>query len=242
MSSVIQRLAVPKLRKTAKNRDRLRPLDEPDNVVALENLPQRLMKEADSGRLPPRRAAVLAQVAVAIEILLMAPMRLGNLTALDIDRHLVRPGRARGLLHIVVEEHEVKNTVCLDHPLPEQSVGLIEHYLERHWPLLAAGGSRALFPGQGTGPKAKGTLRAQIQKAVFQFTGLRVHPHLFRHAGAKLHLDLHPGEYAVVQRVLGHRSMDTTTNYYTGFEGKSAARHYDKTMLELRKQPARGRS
>jgi site-specific recombinase XerD len=62
-----------------------------------------------------------------------------------------------------------------------------------------------------------------------------VHPHLFRHIGAKLFLDDNPGAYEVVRRVLGHRAIATTTNFYTGLETAAAVRHFDATILNLRK-------
>jgi integrase len=62
-----------------------------------------------------------------------------------------------------------------------------------------------------------------------------VHPHLFRHISAKLYLDAKPGAYEVVRRVLGHRSIDTTTAFYTGLETSAAVRHFDQTILDLRK-------
>jgi hypothetical protein len=34
--------------------------------------------------------------------------------------------------------------------------------------------------------------------------------------------------------VLGHRSIDTTTSYYTGLETAAAVRHFDNTILKLR--------
>jgi hypothetical protein len=79
MGAIVRKLAVKKRGMTPKNRERLRALDDPDTVLALVRLPQRLMREAATGRLAPRRAALPAQTAVAVEILLMAPIRLDNL-------------------------------------------------------------------------------------------------------------------------------------------------------------------
>ena len=62
-----------------------------------------------------------------------------------------------------------------------------------------------------------------------------MHPHLFRHAMAKLFLDANPGAYEVVRRTLGHRSIDTTTTYYTGLETSAAVRHFDQTLLRIRR-------
>jgi hypothetical protein len=39
----------------------------------------------------------------------------------------------------------------------------------------------------------------------------------------------------VVRRVLAHRSIDTTTAFYTGMETSAAVRHFDQTILDLRK-------
>jgi integrase len=200
------------------------------------------MREAATGRLAPRRAALLAQTAVAIEILLMAPLRLDNLVTLDLDRHLVRLGRTRDQLHIVLAEAEVKNEVPLDHPLPAESATLIGQYVETYLPRLAAPGNRALFPGAAGGSKSKSTLRGQLVKAVFAYTGIRLNPHLFRHADAKIYLDAHPGGHGVVTRLLGHKSMDTALTYYSGMETASAARHFTSTILALRHRKTGGGS
>ena len=75
-------------------------------------------------------------------------------------------------------------------------------------------------------------------KHVFRLTGIEVHVHLFRHIAAKMYLDAHPGAYEVVRRVLGHKSMDTTTEAYTGLESAAAGRHFDNTILALRERTA----
>jgi integrase len=58
-----------------------------------------------------------------------------------------------------------------------------------------------------------------------------VNAHLFRHIGSKLFLDANPGGYEVIRRVLGHKKISTTMRFYTGFEGKAAARHFDQVIL-----------
>ena len=74
---------------------RLRPFNEPENVSVLLALPQELMRQAQRHR-NFRRGAVRAQLAVAIEILLMAPIRMRNLVNLDIEQILsARSGAGR---------------------------------------------------------------------------------------------------------------------------------------------------
>lgn len=235
IAALERRLEVPSRGLTETNRARLRQFDDRDNALALLHLPARLLASAD--RAPPRqrrRAALLVQQALAIELLLMAPIRVGNLAALDLERHLVRPNRARGAVHLVVAAEQVKNREPLEFPLPPPTVALLERYRAEFRPLLAPPGSTALFPGRGGAPKTRHGLGLRISRTVFAHTGLRVHPHLFRHIAAKLFLDAHPGAYEVVRRVLGHRSLETTTGFYTGLETAAAVRHFDETILRLR--------
>src|SRR5437868_2068020 len=71
-------------------------------------------------------------MAVAIELLLMAPVRMSNLTTLDIEKNLVRPGQGKAL-HIVIGAEEVKNREPLEYPLPPESVDLLE---QRSFPTI----------------------------------------------------------------------------------------------------------
>ena len=171
---------------------------------------------------------------MAIELLLMAPVRIDNLAALDIDQHLLRPSRRGGGLHLVIPGTAVKNRQDLEFPLPAETIALLEGYLRDYRPVLAPSTSRALFPGRDGGRKARAVLGRQISRTVLQHTGLRVHPHLFRHITAKLYLEANPGSYEVVRRVLGHRSIETPTSYYTGLETAAAVRHFDTAILKLR--------
>jgi hypothetical protein len=115
MAAVIGRLDPPKRGLTAKNRSRLRALDDPKMALALVQLPAKLMAWADRER-RPLRAARLAQTAVAIEVLLMAPIRIGNLANLDLERHLIRPSRVAVLVAADLDAH---HRLTLLHPLPE---------------------------------------------------------------------------------------------------------------------------
>jgi hypothetical protein len=100
MGRIIRRIGPRQQGLTPKNRERLRPLDNAQNVHALLGLPAKLMSLASKEhRL--YKAALLAQTAVAIEILEMTLMRMRNLVGLDIERHLRRV-RRDGPLYIVI--------------------------------------------------------------------------------------------------------------------------------------------
>lgn len=222
---------------TPKNRNRLRQFDDSKNVWLLLSFPTKEIEaalKADQGR---RLDAVRIQVALAVAILLMMPVRAANLVGLHLDRHIQRTRAGKkGIVHIVIPGHEVKNGEDLEFELPSELVRLLDLYLRDFHPRLSEEPSPWLFPGRAPGKhKAIMTLGEQVKKQVFKTTGLHVNLHLFRHICAKLYLDRMPGGYEVVRRLLGHRSSETTTRFYAGMEGKSAGRHYDDVILQLRK-------
>ncbi len=217
---------------TEKNRARLRQFDDPANVALLLHVSDRLMREAEA-RPEFSRSALKAQTAIAITLLLMAPIRLRNLAALDLERHFCRD-RGRETF-LVIDRSEVKNHQDLEFPLPADTVKRLDVYVARFLPRLTSEPTGWLFPRRNLdGHKAEHHLSSQIKREIFRLTGLEVHVHLFRHIAAKLFLDVNPGGYEVVRRVLGHRSMDTTVRAYTGLEGAAAARHFDAVIERLR--------
>jgi integrase len=201
--------------------------------------PARLLKKARRLDRTRRDDALPVQIALAIEILLFAPIRLGNLARLRIDQHFhwSRAGR-KGVCHLVISAEEVKNGVPLEFPLPRDLLTLLQTYLDDYRPRLTSSDDPWLCPGRDGRHKTTTALRNQISKTVLEETGLEVNPHLFRHIAAKLHLEVNPGEYEIVRRLLGHTDIKTTTSFYTGTEGAAAARHYDRTILGLRDRTA----
>jgi hypothetical protein len=62
------------------------------------------------------RAAVTAQLAVAIAILTVAPVRLANLTAIRLGTNLIKPGGPGSNYWLVFPDYDVKNRVRLEYP------------------------------------------------------------------------------------------------------------------------------
>jgi integrase len=223
MRKLASKVAVNQKGMTRKNRERLRPFNDDGIVANLQAVPDKIRRAVECSNLPARRAALQAQKAAAIAILLVVPVRLRNLVNLDVERHLVERD---GKLYLVVPEHEVKNAHLIDFELPGDTADLLAWYVREHRPCLLQSPSTALFPGENSTPKSAATLAVQIKNCVFSHTGLEVNVHLFRHIAAKLYLDRSPGDYVTVQRVLGHRSLNTTTTIYTGMETRAAGRHF----------------
>jgi len=238
LKAMRKQLRCPRAGLTPKNKTILRQFNDPLNVAKIVNLPDRLLAEAKK-RKNPNKAALLVQTALAIEILLIAPIRLRNLLTLGFDAHLAysRAGR-KGVVHIVIPGEEVKNDEPLEFELPKSTVELLEYYRRIFRPRLSAGESTWFFPGEG-GHKHESTLSGQIVKAIHKFTGLTLTVHVFRHLAAKLYLDENPGDYETVRRLLGHRSIATTINFYTEFETIAAFKRYDDVIQRHRKQLVR---
>jgi site-specific recombinase XerD len=229
---IASRLAVPRRGMTEKNRERLRPFDDAETVVTFLSLPRRIQREVEANRRNPRRNAVLAQMAAAIALLQAAPIRLKNLTHLDVEKNLIARGNK---LYLVIGEDETKNREPIDFELPAETRNVLAWYVREHRPFLLREPSAALFPGKGGKAKSSGALASQIVRTVFRYTGLHFNTHLFRHAGGKIFLDARPGQYEVMRRVLGHRSIATTTSLYAGAETRSAGSHFASVIAERRR-------
>jgi site-specific recombinase XerD len=176
---------------TAKNRERLRPSDDPQSVQQFLGLPQRIRHEVEKAPRPHVRKAIMAQMATAIAILQAVPLRIKNLAEIDMHKNLIARGKR---VYLVVAEGDTKNGEPIDFELPPATVETVAWYIRDYRPHLVRAPTDALFPGEGSESKSEQGLGAQIKAAVFRFSGFKVNPHLFRHAGAKIFLDQRPGQ------------------------------------------------
>jgi integrase len=237
-----RKVAVRQRDMTEKNHERLRQFDDPGNLERLLFYADDLFRELVQRDDHSRDAALQAQTAIAVELLIAAPIRSHNLVALQLDVHVLRSHAANGAVwYLVITADQTKNRKRLEFRLSERLVGLLRIYLEQYRPLLAEPGNAFLFPS-GTGHLATSSLAARLKASVFRRTGLRVNPHLFRHFAGKLILTARPGAYGVVEHVLGHRDPTTTRTFYTGTETAAATRHFDALVQETRAQlrPGKG--
>jgi integrase len=177
------------------------------------------------------KAAVTAQLAIAIAVLTVAPVRLGNLTRIRLEQNLIRPGGLNSPYWLVFPHYDVKNQVDLNFKLDEYLTELIDQYIHRFRPILLRGANEPwLFPGEGRTYKDPATLSDQISQRVYKATGLEITAHQFRHAAAAFYLKHHPGDYETVRRILGHRNIQTTINFYCGLETIQASEEFGKLI------------
>ena len=189
------------------------------------NLPDQLMRQARLKRQhAPVGAAVLAQIAVAVAILTVAPIRLGNLASIRLGENLIKPGGPQSNYFLSFDKHDVKNRVPLQFKLDETVTAIIDEYVHDFRPDVIRGSNADwLFPGEAGEHKEKISFSTQIVDRVEQSTGLRITVHQFRHAAGALILKHRPGEYELVRRLLGHKSVQTTIKFYLELETTQAS-------------------
>jgi len=188
------------------------------------NLPEQLMRQARRERHAPVKAAVLAQIAVAVAILAVAPVRLGNLVGIRLGENLTKPGGPDSNYWLTFTRDEVKNRVSLPFKLDDTVTAIINEYVHDFRSALVRGSNADwLFPGDANNHKEKISFSTQIVDRVQKSTGLRITVHQFRHAAGALILKHRPGEYELVGRILGHKSVRTTIKFYLDLKTTQAS-------------------
>jgi integrase len=217
-----------------KNKDRLDQFDDLKNLAMLMALPEHLVSLAQKPTLKPRTPLLYLQSAVAIEILLFCPMRIGNLANLDLERHLRWIDDKVGLRVIIdIPGEQVKNGKPLRYELKGRPALLIRDYINGARKALTDVPTTALFPKLDGKSRNPGDLSQQIKRHCFQETGLIVNAHLFRSLATKIHNLNAKGDTATISYVLGD-TIGTVMRAYAPFEQKNALDHYQSSVRKLR--------
>ena len=157
-------------------------------------------------------------------ILTVAPVRLGNLASIRLGENLIKPGGPYSTFWLTFRKYDVKNSTPLQFKLDETVTAIIDEYVHDFRPALMRGSNADwLFPGESGEHKEKISFSTQIVDRVQKSTGLRITVHQFRHAAGALILKHRPGEYELVRRILGHKSVQTTINFYCDLDTTQAS-------------------
>ena len=215
IGGICQRLAPKHTGMTDRNRTRLRQFDSPTNVLALVKLPARVLREVRQNDPGGRREAVRVMLALAVELLTMAPVRIDNLASLEIARHFVRiRSGTTTMVHLVIPAAETKNGAPYEMALPQETAAILASYLATYHPRLSPAVSPWLFPNDQGACRNTTAFASALSHFVMRETGIRMNVHLFRHLAAKLHLEVYPEDIETARRVLGHKSATTTLRSY----------------------------
>lgn len=217
---------------TDHNRATLAQFKDPELVMRFISLPKKVFDQNLRVKDPSQIEVFRASAALAIAILQSAPIRIKNLNNISLSRNLIRRGNAFSLRF---EEHEVKNKKALEYPLPTRVTEMVKKYLARIWPLIAGPECDVLFPGKDGGPRAKAGFGEMISTTCKRELGIRLTAHQFRHICGFLFLQRCPGDYEIVRVLLGHKSIQTTIQFYAGMETEAAIRRFDEAVHQTRR-------
>ncbi len=125
---------------TPKNMKLIRQVLNDSVWARVVNYPTELMKLTRTLKdRSPVKAAVIAEIAVAIAILTIAPVRAANLSAIRLDENLIKPGGSKTPYLLVFPHYDVKNRVDLTFELDTYLTDLIDEYVQEYRPSLLRG-------------------------------------------------------------------------------------------------------
>jgi len=227
------RALVNSLPRTTNRHEKRKRLQDP---VRLTELGFSIMERAEAGEhTSVRKNASLFRIGLQIALLALRPMRMANMSAIRIGKHLVREDKD-WLLRFACAE--TKNHRALELVWPTVLVGPLECYLTRHRPLLVGGryGGDRLWVSYRFQPESRHTLQLSIVRATQSAFGQALNPHLFRDCVATSIAVNSPAEIRVATELLGHATLATTQQYYNLAHTLEAGRSYANVVELLRKQ------
>ncbi len=177
---------------------------------------------------PDLKAAIAFRDALMLALLAARPLRVKNMTAIEIGRHLLGDG---GEWNLTFEAHEVKNRQHLDFTLPRSLVPYLDHYLAVVRPMFpGATESRLLWLNQ-YGPRlGRQFVYWRITKLTKRLFGRAINPHLLRDCAATTLAIEAPEIVRAARPLLGHRYAGTTEKYYIQADQLTASRRINAIL------------
>jgi hypothetical protein len=155
---------------TEKNEAVLRAFDDPRILAAFMNLPDQLWQQAR--RSNSANAFVSLRTALAIDILVHAPERMHNLSAIRFDTHLHWPQGPRKPALLIFRRQEVKNDVDLKRELPAYLADRLLVYRNEIVPRTGCSSPRK--GSRGARPQS----RSRSEKRFQRYLGMKVTPRI----------------------------------------------------------------
>ena len=225
-------------------------IDLSDEIIRDVNAEIRRRREAGRkkhGRLPRARdvydprLARQVMAALAHDIMLKRGPRSANLIGMRLDWISWQAGLAT----IIIPAAEVKSRAASDPDLPiplgPRTSRLLARYLDgvREAALLPGDERNPfLFPGQDDRSGALGRpytgLLKRVVACVHDRVGVRINPHLYRHLIGWIWLKDDIEALPQVQRLLGHKSLQTTITHYVEIDETLAFDRWQERMETMR--------
>lgn len=205
----------------------------PDELFGLA---RRLIAQA-SGPEPNREQGRLLRDGLILAILASRQIRLGNLRAMRIDRHLVREGSG---YRLAFTGEETKNHQSLERRLPAELTPALDLYLERVRPQFL-GQNQSLqvwIAMQGTEMTAN-SIYSLVRAHTLAAFGTALNPHAFRHMAATAVALRDPAHVGIGLRLLGHSNPRSFERHYNLAKANEAAEAWQQALGERRRQARR---
>ncbi len=153
-----------------------------------------------------------------------------NLSNLRIDRNIRWSGKK---CFLTFEDPEMKNDHRHEVEVGEELADLLKEYITVHRRHLPGANGPYLFAGKKGEARHRSALALEFKKTIRKHTGLLVNPHLMRHVMGKMVVEHDPALLPALSCFLGHRSVQTTMDYYLENDGRASSRVVNRVLQEL---------
>jgi integrase len=216
---------------TTKNKRFISEMCVEEHIAKLVKLPRLLALNAETLLDSPKRLSIVANVALALAVLLEAPMRSQNLITLNWKKHFREPRGPRGPLQILIDASEVKSKRSdLVFELSPETSEFIRWYRKFVLPALSADPGGDLFVMEGGWLRGQGDLANRVKQVIEDHVGISMTMHQFRHLAAARYLEIRPHDIETIRQLLGH-AFAKTTAVYAGLNGERASRAFGEIVI-----------
>jgi integrase/recombinase XerD len=207
--------------------------------VQLLDLGEQLMDESKpkAGTAISMDDAVRYRDGIMLALVAFIPIRLKNLAALEIGRHLVREGDG---WFVIIPGEETKTGTPIESRVPELLESYLAIYLDVIRPrMLRRPNCAALWASAKGGALVYGAIGQVFIRHSRSRLGLRISPHDARDAAATTWALSAPDQIGVARDLLAHSNLHTTIKYYNRARGIEASRTYSQVIAGMRREQNR---
>jgi integrase/recombinase XerD len=192
-----------------------------------------MMAEATDRPLSPRTRALRYRDGLLIAFLALRPVRLANLAAMSLDRHLEFNEEG---VWVRFAAAEVKNRRPLEFPWPTILLAPLRTYLEVHRPVLLEGADTPILWLGRLGPLSLKGVQQAVPAAVKRELGIAIPPHFFRDCAATTVATRDPEHARIIASILGHARQETAERYYNHARTLTAGRALQEIVRRHRER------